>query len=368
VKWHLALVVVLAFASSGLLAADPPEDIRDLKLHDWEPRSMLVTKASVVEKPLCPVIDIHNHLGGGKDQLTPERVERFLTEMSEAGVRTVVNLDGGWDDRLKETLQALDQAHPGRFLTFCNINFEGIDDDDWSQRETARLEKSFQAGARGLKFYKTFGLRYRYKDGKLMTVDDVKLDPIWKMCAQYKRPVIIHIADPAAFFSPLDRYNERWHELNAHPDWLFYGDRFPKRQDLLDQLSRVIAKHPETTFISTHFGNNAEDIGAVAKCLDQYPNMYVDIDARISELGRQPYSTRKFFLKYPDRVLFGTDTTPNREAYRIYYRFLETDDEYFDCAASHHRQGFWMIYGIFLPREILEKVYYKNAERILGVK
>jgi predicted TIM-barrel fold metal-dependent hydrolase len=176
--------------------------------------------------------------------------------------------------------------------------------------------------------------------------------------------VVIHVADPAAFFTPLDRFNERWHELNANPGWLFAGPQFPKRQDLLDQLHRVIAKHPKTTFINTHFGNNAEDLASVADKLERFPNMYVDIDARISELGRQPYATRKFFLKYPDRILFGTDTPPQRDAYRIYYRFLETDDEYFDCSASHHRQGFWNIYGIYLPPEILDKVYRKNAERI----
>ena len=152
--------------------------------------------------------------------------------------------------------------------------------------------------------------------------------------------------------------------MNENPGWLFFGDKFPKRQDLLDALHRVIAKHPRTTFINTHFGNNAEDLASVADKLDKYPNMWVDIDARISELGRQPYAARKFFLKYQDRILFGTDTTPNREAYRIYYRFLETDDEYFDCSASHHRQGFWPIYGVFLPDAVLDKVYRKNAERL----
>ena len=202
-----------------------------------------------------------------------------------------------------------------------------------------------------------------------MTVDDPKLDPIWELCATSKRPVMIHSADPAAFFTPLDRFNERWHELNEHPAWLFYGKQFPARQELLDQFHRVVARHPKTTFIGAHFGNNAEDLAGVARRLDQYPNLYIDIDARISELGRQPYSTRKFLIKYQDRVMFGTDTTPRREAFRIYYRFLETDDEYFDCAASHHRQGFWMIYGVFLPREVLEKLYVKNAERLLvGLK
>ncbi|HJZ92964.1 MAG TPA: amidohydrolase family protein [Gemmataceae bacterium] len=363
------LATTILLAAGRVIAADPPADIRDLKLREWEPRSMMVTKTTVVEKPLYPVIDVHNHLGGGKERLTHETVKKYLTELNEAGVKTVVNLDGGWGDRLKETLAALDEAHPGRFLTFALVNFDGIDDPDWGDREAKRLEESFKAGAKGLKFHKTLGLRYRYKDGKLMTVDDPKLDKVWEVCAQYTRPVVIHIADPAAFFTPLDRLNERWHELNSNPGWLFFGAQFPKRQDLLDQLHRVIERHPKTTFINTHFGNNAEDLASVAEKLDKYPNMYIDIDARISELGRQPYTARKFFLKYQDRIMFGTDTTPRREAYRIYYRFLETDDEYFDCSASHHRQGFWNIYGIFLPKEVLEKVYRKNAERILfGLK
>jgi predicted TIM-barrel fold metal-dependent hydrolase len=364
-RFLLALVTALFLLVGSGLGADPPADIRDLKLRDWEPRSMMVTKTTVVEKPMFPVIDMHNHLGGGKEFLTTDRVKQYLAEMNDAGVRTVVNLDGGWGDRLKETLQALDEAHPGRFLTYALVNFEGIDDEDWSRRETKRLEESFAAGAKGLKFHKTFGLRYRYKDGKLVRVDDPKLDPIWEACARYKRPVVIHIADPAAFFTPLDRFNERWHELNANPGWLFYGEQFPQRQELLDQLHRVTARHPKTTFINTHFGNNAEDLASVADKLDKYPNMFVDIDARISELGRQPYTTRRFFVKYQDRIMFGTDTPPKRDAYRVYYRFLETDDEYFDCSASHHRQGFWNIYGVFLPPEVLEKVYHKNAERIL---
>jgi predicted TIM-barrel fold metal-dependent hydrolase len=359
----------MALVPGLTLAADAPADIRELKLRDWQPRSMMVTKTTVVEKPRFPVIDIHNHLGGGKARLTPKTVERYLTEMKEAGVQTVVNLDGGWGDRLKETLAALDEAHPGRFLTFALVNFDGLDDKDWGQREAKRLEEGFKLGAKGLKFHKSFGLSYRYKDGTLMRVDDPKLDPVWEACAKHKRPVVIHIADPAAFFTPLDRFNERWHELNNNPGWLFFGPKFPKRQDLLDQLHRVIAKHPKTTFINTHFGNNAEDLASVGDKLDKYPNMYVDIDARISELGRQPYTARRFFLKYQDRILFGTDTNPRREAYRTYYRFLETDDEYWDCAASHHRQGFWNIYGIHLPEEVLEKVYRRNAERVLfGLK
>jgi predicted TIM-barrel fold metal-dependent hydrolase len=358
----LILAVVICFGPRVI--AQLPDDIRELRLRDWEPRSMLKTKQSVVERPAYAVIDVHNHLGGGKDNLTPDRVRHYLAEMDAAGLRTVVNLDGGWGPRLKETLSALDQAYPGRFLTFALLDFSGIDNKNWGQREARRLEESFQAGAKGLKIHKSLGLSYRYRSGELMPVDDPKLDPAWEMCAKYNRPVVIHVADPAAFFTPLDRFNERWHELNTHPNWLFHGERFPSHDEILMQRNRVIARHPKTTFICAHFANNPEDLAAVGRWLDSYPNMYVDVDARISELGRQPYTARRFFLKYQDRIMFGTDTAPNRDAYRMYYRFLETDDEYFDCASGHHRQGFWMIYGLFLPEDVLKKIYHKNAERL----
>ena len=341
------------------------DDIKELKLRDWQPKSMLITKVTDIAKPAFPVIDVHNHLGGGKATLTPERVQRYLAEMDAAGVRTAVNLDGGWGERLTETLTALDKSHPGRFLTYALLDFAGIDEPGWSDRESARLRSSFEAGAKGLKFHKSLGLGVRYKDGRFMPVDDPKLDPIWEVCAAFKRPVEIHTGDPGAFFTPLDRFTERWHELNEHPEWLFHGKDFPKRSDLHAQRVRVIARHPNTTFICAHMANDGEDLAEVGRWLDAYPNMYVDIDVRISELGRQPYSARRFFLKYQDRIMFGTDTVPNRDAYRIYYRFLETDDEYFDPAGGHHRQGLWMIYGVFLPRDVLEKLYFKNAERLL---
>lgn len=358
-------VLLVASLSISSLAQEEKDDIRQLKLKDWQPKSMLKVKETKVDKPAFPAIDVHNHLGGGKQTLTADRVASYLTEMNEAGVQTVVNLDGGWGDRLKETIAALDAAHPDRFLTFAQIDFNGIDNEDWGDREAKRLEESFKAGARGLKFHKSLGLSYRYKNNELMKVDDPKLDGIFEVCAKYQRPVMLHTADPAAFFTPLDRFNERWHELNEHPNWLFYGDKFPSREELLKQFTNAVARHPKTTFIGAHFGNNVEDLATVDEWLDAYPNLYIDIDARISELGRQPYTARKFLIKHQDRILFGTDTTPRREAFRIYYRFLETDDEYFDCAESHHLQGFWMIYGVFLPREVLENIYYKNAEKVL---
>ncbi len=362
------LPFLMAFATAVMAQETGPvrDDITELKLKDWQPRSMLVTDRTDILKPAFPVIDVHNHLGAGAEKLTDQQVRTYLRAMDDAGVQTVVNLDGGWDTRLRETLAALDERYPKRFLTFALVNFEGIDEANWSAREARRLERSFKAGAKGLKLHKYLGLSYRFKSKRLLAIDDRCLDPIWEMCAKYRRPVMIHSADPAAFFTPLDRHNERWHELNEHPDWLFHGKDFPTRAQLLAQRNRVIERHPRTTFIGAHFGNSPEDLATLAQWLDRYPNFYVDIDARINELGRQPYSARRFFLKYQDRILFGTDMAPDAAAYRIGYRFLETDDEYWDSAEpTGHRQGFWMIYGIFLPDEVLKKVYKTNAERIL---
>jgi predicted TIM-barrel fold metal-dependent hydrolase len=338
------------------------DDIRELKLRDWQPRSMLVVKSTRIEKPAAPVIDAHNHLYSAKD------LREVVKAMDQAGVRTVVNLDGGWGAELRQELKRFDQAHPGRFLTFALVSFKGIDDAGWSARTARQLEEDFKAGAKGLKIHKSLGLSVRYKKtGKLVGVDDPKLDPIWTACSKHRRPVMIHTADPKAFFTPLDHKNERWHELNEHPSWLFFGKDFPSYAELLGQLRRVVKRHPKTTFIGAHVGSQSEDLGAVGKWLDELPNYHVDINARINELGRQPYTARRFLIKYQDRVLFGTDTFPTAEMYRLYYRFLETDDEYWDTATSHHRQGFWMVYGVFLPRPVLEKLYHKNAERLLGL-
>jgi predicted TIM-barrel fold metal-dependent hydrolase len=193
---------------------------------------------------------------------------------------------------------------------------------------------------------------------------DPRFDPIWTKCGELKIPIEIHVGDPAAFFTPLDKNNERYEELQDHPDWLFYPG-YPPLETILAQLINVVARHPRTTFIGAHVGCYAEDLKWVSERLDKYSNFFVSIDARISELGRQPYAARKFLIKYQDRVLFGTDTSPDAEAYRIYYQFLETADEYFDVARSHHYQGRWMVYGMYLPDEVLEKIYYRNAVRLI---
>lgn len=357
---------IAAFALLCLPALAIAQDKGDLLLRDWEPVSQMVVRETRVEKPKFPVIDLHNHLGdigGGPD------LRKCLAEMDRAGVKICISLDAlSANDYYKKHIRDLQAVSRDRFIAFFSPDFSRIDEPDFGRTEAIRLEEAYRLGARGLKIFKNLGLTLRDRSGKVVPVDDPRIDPIWAKCGELGIPVMIHVTDPKAFFTPLDRKNERYDELGAHPDWLFYGPQFPAKDEILAQRNRVIARHPKTIFVGAHMANQPEELGTVSQWLDAYPNLYVDIDARISELGRQPYTARKFFIKYQDRITFGTDTEPNAEAYRIYYRFLETDDEYFNPSGGHHLQGRWNIYGIFLPDEVLEKVYWKNAARVLGVE
>jgi predicted TIM-barrel fold metal-dependent hydrolase len=288
--------------------------------------------------------------------------------MDSAGVWKCVSLDGfSANDAYKNHLKASQQVSSDRFIVFFSPDFDRIDEPDFGSREAARLEEAVALGVRGVKIFKTLGLTIKDKSGKIVAVDDPRIDPFWAKCGQLRVPVLIHVSDPRAFFTPVDRYNERYDELAEHPDWSFYGNQFPSNQEILDQRNRMMARHPATIFIGAHVGSSAEDLDSVAAWLERYPNFYVDIAARISELGRQPYTARKFMTRFQDRILFGSDTPPDAKAYRVYYRFLETADEYIDPAPSHHLQGRWMIYGIYLPDKVLEKIYNKNALKIFGM-
>lgn len=291
--------------------------------------------------------------------------------MDTAGVKVFVDLDGGWGEEiLQRHLDSYKSLAPDRF-----IHFGGVDWSQWvekgekfSEWAAERLRAQVRWGAQGLKIWKNFGLKVRDPEGKLVPVDDPRLNPLWGKAAELGIPVLIHIADPVAFFDPLDAHNERWEELTAHPDWHFPSPPYPAFTTIIDQLANLVCRHPQTTFIGAHVGCYAENLSWVSNLLDRAPNFYVDISARISELGRQPYTTRRFFLKYADRILFGTDMGMNLEIYHTYYRFLETDDEYFDYGTTEiPGQGRWKIYGLSLPNNVLKSVYSNNAEHILGI-
>ncbi len=339
-------------------------------LRDFRPRPALVTGVTEVNEPRFPVIDAHNHLGetfGGNWIERP--VEELLAVLDAAQVRLLVDLDGGWGEAiLRHHLDRLKTAAPERFCVFG-----GVDWDAWPQHgdhfgewAAGRLRIQAGWGAQGLKIWKPFGLHVRDQHGRRVAVDDPRLDPIWATAAELGLPVIIHVADPVAFFDPLDETNERWEELQAHPDWHFPHPPFPPFSAIITELADLVTRHPQTTFIGAHVGCYAENLAWVGQLLNQCPNFYVDISARLGELGRQPYSARRFFLQYADRILFGTDLAPSLAAYRLYYRFLETDDEYFNYDLGEvPGQGRWYVYGLDLPDDVLRQVYHQNAQRVV---
>lgn len=356
------LTVFALLASLSVPLAVSAQEAGDLRLLDWRPVPQLVVKETEVLKPKYYVIDIHNHLR------RLENLKEYLEQMDLAGVKKVVSLDGlSRDNFYKEHLRAVEKVSPERMVVFFSPDFSRIEEPDFGRKEAARLEQAVREGCRGLKIFKSLGLGVRDSTGELIKVDDPRIDPIWAKCGELGIPVMIHVSDPKAFFTPLDEHNERYDELGAHPDWSFYGEEWPSKEEIIAARNRVFARHPNTIFIGAHMGTLPEELHVVANWLDVYPNVYVDIDARISELGRQPRTARKFLIEYQDRVMFGTDTPPSLEAYKIYYRFLETDDEYFDPSGGHHLQGRWMIYGVYLPDEVLKKIYHGNAEKIFGM-
>jgi predicted TIM-barrel fold metal-dependent hydrolase len=341
-----------------------------MKLSQYQPTSQLITRTTDIAKPRFKVIDAHNHLadpfGGGWDKKPGSELMDLL---DEADVSLYVDLDGGWGEGLLNShLDLFKNPYPERFQIFG-----GVDWSQWLQRGDAfpvwaanRLRVQKERGAQGLKIWKGLGLNVRDQRDQLVSVDDRRLDIIWQTAAELNLPVMIHVGDPAAFFEPLDEHNERWEELHEHHDWIFTSPPYPTFISILQAFANLVSNHPQTTFIGAHVGCYAENLSWVGALLRRCPNLYIDISGRIGELGRQPYTSRRFFLDYSDRILFGLDLGPDVASYRISYRFLETDDEYFNYnVAEVPQQGRWQVHGLYLPEDVLKNVYYANAEKLL---
>jgi predicted TIM-barrel fold metal-dependent hydrolase len=342
-------------------------------LENFCPKSQLVTRSTQIDRPRFPVIDAHNHLsepfGGGWDH---KPLALLLDQLDEAGVFHYVDLDGGWGEEiLNHHLEYFKTKAPDRFRVFGGVDWSGWESkgDGFPDWAASRLIVQKERGAQGLKIWKGFGLHVRDNHSDLVKVDDPRLGPLWETAGELDLPVVIHVGDPVAFFDPIDETNERWEELGEHPDWAFTSPPFPSFSSIMDQFAALVTSHPNTTFIGAHVGCYAENLAWVSTLLDQCPNFFVDISARIGELGRQPYSARRFFIQYADRILFGSDLGPDVDAYRISYRFLESDDEYFNYSTGEvPQQARWHVHGIYLPDEVLKKVYSENARRVLRME
>jgi predicted TIM-barrel fold metal-dependent hydrolase len=355
-------------------------DGRDLALDQFRPKSQLKTPEHLPPRAKFPVVDVHVH-PKIRFRHSAEQLDDFVKLMDAQQIAVCVSLDGGLGEAFDEHARYLWTKYPDRFAIFANIDWQsdGRSDDpaswdcqrpDFGRRMAGQLAAAKDKGASGLKLFKQFGLGYRNPDGSLIEIDDPRWDAIWAACGELGLPVIMHTADPSAFFEPIDERNERWEELHRHPEWSFYGPQWPSRDALHAARNRVIARHPKTTFIGAHLANDAEDLEQVGRWLDEYPNLVVEMASRIAELGRQPRTARRFLIKYADRVMFGTDGP--RPAARLlpYWRFLQTEDEYFLYAENPFPpQGFWNIYGVDLPDDVLKEIYHENAARIIpGIK
>ncbi|HZS52519.1 MAG TPA: amidohydrolase family protein [Bryobacterales bacterium] len=330
-----------------------------MSIEDYQPRSTLVVPQHPVPRAKYPFIDIHSHHRTPADQAY---LRKLLSEMDTINLRILVNLSGSTGDKLKKGIEAFREASPDRLKMFANLDFSAIDEPDYGRRAAAQLEEDVKNGAVGLKIFKNLGMDLHYKDGRRVPVDDPMLDPVWEACGRLKIPVLIHTAEPWSFFQPIDKYNERWLELKTHPGRARPPDKYPSWETLMAEQEHIIAKHPHTIFISAHLAWRGNNLAALGSLLDRYPNMYTECGAVLYDLGRQPLTAHDFLVKYQDRVLFGKDTYAVNE-YPYYFRVLETRDEYFDYYRKYH--AFWQMYGLGLPDEVLKKLYYKNALRIV---
>lgn len=344
--------VVLAAALLGY------QDQKTMSIEEYSPKSTLVVPAHEVKRARFPFIDVHNH----QRDTSEKHLTELLADMDALNMRILIDspVDGGCCDWLRKAVANTRAFRRERFAVMTNIDFKNIDDPGYSKRAADELEADIQAGAVGLKVWKNFGMNLKDAKGRV-PVDDPRFDAVWDTCAKHGIPVLIHTADPEPLFGNMDKNNERWLELKMHPERAREGKNGPTWQQLITEQHNLFERHPKTKFIAAHMGWLAHDLGQLGQLLDRLPNLYVEVAAVSSELGRQPRFARAFFEKYQDRVMFGKDAYVIPEYY-TYFRLLETADEYFDPTRRYH--GLWQMYGIDLPDPVLKKVYYKNALKV----
>lgn len=331
---------------------------RHMDFEQYNPPSTLVVPGKTITRAKFPFIDVHNHQFGMPDM----DLKKLVTEMDKLNMKVLVNLSGQSGESIRKSVANIKSSYPGRFIVFANIDFKRVGEEGWSQNAAKQLEEDVRNGANGLKIYKSLGFSVTDIHGKRVKIDDPRLDAIWQKAGELKIPVIIHTADPKSFWEPMDSTNERWLELATHPNRKRDASNPAPWDTLIAEQHRMFRKHTKTTFIAAHFDWFPNDLAKLGQLLDEMPNVVVEFGAVIAELGRQPRMAKQFFTRYQDRILFGKDSWVPDE-YSTYFRVLESEDEYFPYHKKYH--AFWAMYGIGLPDNILKKVYYKNALRII---
>ena len=331
---------------------------QEMSFEEYNPKSTLVVPQNPVKKAKFPFIDVHSH----QFRMATQDLSQLIADMDQLNMGVMVNLSGGSGEGLQAMLKNVNDHYPNRFVVFANVDFSGVGNQNWGEQAAAQLELDVKSGAKGLKIYKSLGLRNKDIYGKRIAIDDPRLDPVWKKCGELGIPVLIHAADPKSFWDSMDKDNERWLELKTRPRRKRSATNPAPWQQIIDEQHRMFKKHPNTKFINAHMGWYANNLDRLGELMEEIPNMSVGIGAIIAELGRQPRRAKQFFVKYQDRILFGKDSWKPEE-FPTYFRVLETADEYFPYYKKYH--AFWAMYGLNLPDEVLEKVYYKNALNLI---
>ena len=331
---------------------------QEMGFEEYNPTPTLVVPENKVVSAKFPFIDIHSH----QFRMAEQDLSGLVSDMDKLNMAVMVNLSGGSGEGLKAAIENVKNNYPNRFVVFANVNFDGVGNPEWAENAAKQLENDVKNGAKGLKIYKSLGLRNKDTNGNRLAIDDPRLDPVWAKCGELGIPVIIHAADPKSFWDPMNGDNERWLELKTRPRRKRSATDPAPWEQIINEQHNMFKKHPNTRFINAHMGWYANNLGKLGELMDEMPNMYVGIGAVIAELGRQPKNAHKFFVKYQDRILFGKDSWKPEE-FPTYFRVLETDDEYFPYYKKYH--AFWAMYGLNLPSDVLKKVYYKNAMKLL---
>ena len=331
-----------------------------MSFEEYDPKSTLVVPEHIVKRAKYPFIDVHNH----QDELMPaEKVTELVQEMDKLNMTVMVNLSGSSGEKLKQGLANMKGRYPKRFILFANVDWNKIDEPNFGQNAAKQLEADVKAGAQGLKVFKDLGMFVFDKNGKRLQTDDPRLDPVWDKCAELGIPVLIHTGEPASFWLPHDKHNERWLELKQFPGRRRDDPKFASFEQTITEQHNMFRKHPKTTFIDAHLGWMGNDLASLGKLLDEMPNVNTELGAVLYELGRQPRFAREWLIKYQDRVMMGKDIWEPSE-YWVYFRVFETNDEYFDYYRDYH--AFWKLYGIGLPDAVLKKLYNQNALKLVS--
>lgn len=367
-RWSLVLIaaVLTSVASASAQGRPRPGQGRQPEfpppsITEYHPRSTLVVPEHLVPRAKYPVVDIHGHPPA---LVTEDVIDRVGQAMDDLNLQVMVSANNNAGDRLTRQLDAIRSSpYHDRFVIFTGLNLRNVGPGSGA-RIAAQLEADVKAGAAGVgEISKSFGLSIRKADGTRLHLDDPELDPVWETAARLKIPVFIHVGDPQEFFQPLDYNNERWLEQALYPNRRYQDrSRFPSFEELMGERDRLFAKHPNTIWILAHLGWHANDLARLGRMFDQMPNLYAEVGAILYDLGRQPRTARAFFIKYQDRILFGKDSFQPDE-YPYYWRVFETFDEYFDYYRDYH--AFWKLYGLGLPDSVLQKVYYRNALKVV---